>query len=123
MSIPTDRHYTKEHEWVVLDGEVATVGITAFAAESLGDVVYVDLPEVGGQITAGEVCGEIESTKSVSELYAPVSGEVQRVNSDLEDAPEVVNEDPYGNGWLFTVQVSGTGEFLDADAYGDLTAE
>lgn len=121
MSIPADRHYTKEHEWVILQEDVATVGVTAYAAEELGDVVYVDLPEVGAQITAGEPCGEIESTKSVSELYAPVSGEVQSVNEAVTDNPEMVNEDPYDAGWLFTVKVSGTGDFLDAEAYGELT--
>ena len=121
MSIPADRHYTKEHEWVILQEDVATVGVTAYAAEELGDVVYVDLPEVGAQLTAGEPCGEIESTKSVSELYAPVSGEVQSVNEAVTDNPETVNEDPYDAGWLFTVKVSGTGDFLDAEAYGELT--
>ncbi len=121
MSIPADRHYTKEHEWVILQEDVATVGVTAYAAEELGDVVYVDLPEVGAQLTAGEPCGEIESTKSVSELYAPVSGEVQSVNEAVTDNPEMVNEDPYDAGWLFTVKVSGTGDFLDAEAYGELT--
>ncbi len=121
MSIPADRHYTKEHEWVILQEDVATVGVTAYAAEELGDVVYVDLPEVGAQLTAGEPCGEIESTKSVSDLYAPVSGEVQSVNEAVTDNPEMVNEDPYDAGWLFTVKVSGTGDFLDAEAYGELT--
>lgn len=121
MSIPADRHYTKEHEWVILQEDVATVGVTAYAAEELGDVVYVDLPEVGAQLTAGEPCGEIESTKSVSELYAPVSGEVQSVNEAVTDNPETVNEDPYDAGWLFTVKVSDTGDFLDAEAYGELT--
>lgn len=121
MSIPADRHYTKEHEWVILQEDVATVGVTAYAAEELGDVVYVDLPEVGAQLTAGEPCGEIESTKSVSELYAPVSGEVQSVNEAVTDNPEMVNEDPYDAGWLFTVKVSDTGDFLDAEAYGELT--
>lgn len=123
MSIPTDRHYTAEHEWVVLADDVATVGVTAHAAESLGDVVYLDLPEVGGQISAGETCGEIESTKSVSELYAPVSGEVLSTNSEAVDNPEVVNADPYGAGWLFTVRVDQPGEFLDAAGYGALIAD
>lgn len=117
MSIPTDRYYTAEHEWVTIDGDEATVGVTAHAAESLGDVVYVDLPEAGTQVTAGAVCGEIESTKSVSELYAPVTGEVLRVNSEVEDNPEVVNAEPYGTGWLFTVRVQARGEFLDAAGY------
>lgn len=123
MTIPSDRHYTSEHEWVVMSDDEATVGVTAYAAESLGDVVYVDLPETGSQIHAGQPCGEIESTKSVSELYAPVSGEVTTVNEDVVDNPEVVNSDPYEKGWLFKVRVTETGEFLDADAYGELTTD
>ena len=123
MSTPTDRHYTAEHEWVVMDEDVATVGVTAYAAESLGDVVYLDLPEVGTEITAGQTCGEIESTKSVSELYAPVSGEILSINSDAVEDPEVVNSDPYGKAWLFTVRVTGTGEFLDAAGYDALIAD
>lgn len=123
MSTPTDRQYTAEHEWVVMDEDVATVGVTAYAAESLGDVVYLDLPEVGAEITAGQSCGEIESTKSVSELYAPVSGEVLSINSEAVDNPEVVNSDPYGEAWLFTVRVTGTGDFLDAAGYDALTSD
>ena len=121
MSVPTDRQYSAEHEWVVMTGDVARVGVTAFAAESLGDVVYVELPSVGQAITAGQTCGEIESTKSVSDLYAPVTGEVLEVNGEVDTSPELVNEDPYERGWLFTVQVAETGELLDADAYAKLT--
>jgi len=121
MSIPEDLSYTKEHEWLrIADGE-ATVGVTAFAAESLGDVVFVQLPEVGETITVGETCGEIESTKSVSELYAPASGEVTAVNENIEDSPELVNSDPYGAAWLFTVRSDSFGELLDAAAYAELT--
>jgi len=121
MSIPEDLSYTKEHEWLrIADGE-ATVGVTAFAAESLGDVVFVQLPEVGETITLGETCGEIESTKSVSELYAPATGEVTAVNEDIEDSPELVNSDPYGAAWLFTVRTDSLGELLDAAAYAELT--
>ena len=122
MSLPTDRHYTAEHEWVQISGDVARVGVTDYAASSLGDVVYLDLPEAGSQITAGETCGEIESTKSVSDLYAPATGEVLEVNQDAVDNPEVVNTDPFGAGWLFTVRTGGdTAELLDADAYTALT--
>jgi len=121
MSIPEDLSYTKEHEWLrIADGE-ATVGVTAFAAESLGDVVFVQLPEVGETITLGESCGEIESTKSVSELYAPATGEVTAVNEEMEDSPELVNSDPYGAAWLFTVRADSFGELLDAAAYAELT--
>ncbi|HLS15300.1 MAG TPA: glycine cleavage system protein GcvH [Beutenbergiaceae bacterium] len=121
MSVPTDRKYSAEHEWVVMTGDVARVGVTAYAAESLGDVVYVELPSVGQAVTAGQTCGEIESTKSVSDLYAPVTGEVLEVNGEVDTSPELVNEDPYERGWLFTVQVAETGELLDADAYAKLT--
>ncbi|WIX78914.1 glycine cleavage system protein GcvH [Amycolatopsis rhabdoformis] len=124
MSIPQNLSYTKEHEWLsVVDG-VATVGITAFAAESLGDIVFVQLPAVGGTVTAGEVFGEVESTKSVSELYSPVSGEVVEVNETTSDTPEVVNSDPYTEGWLLKVRLTGdVPELLDAAAYAALTQE
>lgn len=121
MSIPTDRQYTAEHEWITVADGVATVGVTAYAADALGDVVYVDLPSEGQSVTAGETCGEIESTKSVSDLYSPVTGEVVGVNTEVVDSPELVNSDPYEQGWLFTVKVSQTGELLDADAYSELT--
>ncbi|MEV0072485.1 MULTISPECIES: glycine cleavage system protein GcvH [unclassified Amycolatopsis] len=124
MSIPQNLSYTKEHEWLsVVDG-VATVGITAFAAESLGDIVFVQLPAVGGTVTAGEVFGEVESTKSVSELYSPVSGEVVEVNETTSDTPEIVNSDPYTEGWLLKVRLTGdVPELLDATAYAALTQE
>ncbi|WP_410659735.1 glycine cleavage system protein GcvH [Amycolatopsis sp. lyj-112] len=124
MSIPQDLKYTKEHEWLrVVDG-VATVGITAFAAESLGDIVFVQLPAVGDTVTAGEVFGEVESTKSVSELYAPVDGEVVEVNEATTDTPEVINSDSYTEGWLLKVRLSGdVPALLDAQAYAVLTQE
>jgi glycine cleavage system H protein len=124
MSIPQNLSYTKEHEWLsVVDG-VATVGITAFAAESLGDIVFVQLPGAGDTVTAGEVFGEVESTKSVSELYSPVSGEVVAVNETTSDTPEVVNSDPYTEGWLLKVRLTGdVPELLDAAAYAELTQE
>jgi glycine cleavage system H protein len=121
MSIPTDRQYTAEHEWVRIENGTATIGVTEFAATSLGDVVYLDLPEVGAAVVAGEPCGEIESTKSVSELYAPVSGVVASVNESAASSPEIVNGDPFGEGWLFTVTVETEGPLLDAAAYATLT--
>ncbi|WP_199435333.1 glycine cleavage system protein GcvH [Qaidamihabitans albus] len=123
MSIPEKLSYTKEHEWVHLADGVATVGITAFAAESLGDVVFVQLPSVGETITAGEVCGEIESTKSVSELFAPAGGTVTEVNETTVDSPEIVNSDPYDKGWLFRVRTDTVPELLDATAYAALIQE
>ncbi|OLT42663.1 glycine cleavage system protein H [Saccharomonospora sp. CUA-673] len=123
MTIPQDLRYTKEHEWISVDGDVATVGITAFAADALGDVVFVELPEVGSEVSAGTPCGEIESTKSVSELYAPVDGEVTEVNQAVVDTPESVNSDPYEQGWLFKVRVASVPELLDAAAYTALTQE
>ncbi|WP_375483379.1 glycine cleavage system protein GcvH [uncultured Mycobacterium sp.] len=128
--IPPDLHYTAEHEWVRRTGEnTVRVGITDFAQSSLGDVVFVQLPEVGTAVTAGESFGEVESTKSVSDLYAPVSAKVVAVNRDLEASPQLVNSDPYGAGWLLDLEADGSGaleqEFaalLDADAYrGTLT--
>jgi glycine cleavage system H protein len=128
--IPPDLHYTAEHEWVRRSGDdTARVGITDFAQSALGDVVFVQLPDVGTEVTAGESFGEVESTKSVSDLYAPVSGKVSAVNGDLEGSPQLVNSDPYCAGWLLDVQVSDVAELesaistlLDADAYrGTLT--
>ncbi|MFI5564146.1 glycine cleavage system protein GcvH [Amycolatopsis japonica] len=124
MSIPQDLKYTKEHEWLNVADGVATVGITAFAAESLGDIVFVQLPSVGDTVTAGEVFGEVESTKSVSELYAPVDGEVVEVNDATTDTPELINSDPYAEGWLLKVRLTGdVPALLDAQAYAVLTQE
>lgn len=120
-TIPTDLQYTAEHEWVTT-ADPATVGITANAAEALGDIVYLELPEVGAQVTAGTVCGEIESTKSVSEIYSPVTGTVVEINQDAVDEPGLVNTDPYGRGWLLRVEVVATGPLLSAQEYADLTA-
>ncbi len=115
-TFPAQLKYSREHEWV--DGSSpAAIGITALAADALGDVVYLELPEVGAVIEAGAVVGEIESTKSVSELYSPVSGTVVEVNQAAIDDPAVVNSDPYGAGWLLKVDVVSTGELLDADEY------
>ncbi|MDM4139511.1 MULTISPECIES: glycine cleavage system protein GcvH [Mycobacterium] len=128
--IPPDLRYTAEHEWVRRSGDdTVRVGITDFAQSALGDVVFVQLPDVGTELTAGESFGEVESTKSVSDLYAPVSGKVSAVNTDLDGSPQLVNSDPYGAGWLLDVQVSEVGELdstisslLDAEAYrGTLT--
>jgi glycine cleavage system H protein len=113
--------YTAEHEWVDADGDTATVGITAYAAERLGDIVYVELPAVGDEVTAGQVIGELESTKSVGDLYAPVSGTVTEVNADAVAAPEVLNSDPFGRGWLLKVRVTDAPALLDLDAYRRLT--
>ena len=124
MSNPQQLRYSKEHEWLSApeDG-VATVGITAHAAEALGDVVYVQLPEVGATVTAGETCGELESTKSVSDLYAPVSGEVTEANQDVVDDPALVNSAPFEGGWLFKVRVAEEpADLLSADEYAAFTA-
>ena len=128
--IPADLHYTAEHEWVRRSGEdTVRIGITDFAQSALGDVVFVQLPDVGSEVAAGESFGEVESTKSVSDLYAPVSGKVVAVNGDLDGNPQLVNSDPYGEGWLLDVQASdvavlesAVAELLDAEAYrGTLT--
>jgi glycine cleavage system H protein len=124
LSIPQDLKYTKEHEWLRVEDGVATVGITAFAAESLGDIVFVQLPSIGDTVTGGEVFGEVESTKSVSELYAPVDGEVVEVNGATTDTPELINSDPYTEGWLLKVRLTGdVPALLDAQAYVVLTQE
>ncbi|MFI7451690.1 glycine cleavage system protein GcvH [Nonomuraea sp. NPDC049714] len=124
-NIPEDLSYTKEHEWVagLEDGLIATIGITAFAAEALGDVVYVQLPEVGSTIEAGDSIGEVESTKSVSEIFTPVGGEVVEVNQTLVEDPSLANSDPYGEGWMFRVRVEGNAEdLLSAEEYAALTS-
>ena len=121
-SIPADLLYSAEHEWVAVDaepGSVVTVGITDYAAKALGDVVYVELPSVGDKVTAGEVCGELESTKAVSELYSPVTGTVTAVNEALEGAPGTINDDPYTAGWILKVEVSEDADLMDADSYAD----
>ena len=115
--------YTAEHEWIALDGDIATVGITDYAADKLGDVVFVELPSVGSTVTAAAVVGEIESTKSVGELYAPLTGEVVEANDAVVDDPSLVNADPFGDGWLVKLRVdaSAIGDLLDRDAYLALT--
>jgi glycine cleavage system H protein len=122
-AVPADLQYTAEHEWVRLEGDVATVGITQYAADALGDVVYVDLPKVGAALAAGAIVGEVESTKSVGELYAPLDGEVVDANQAVVDAPETINSDPYGDGWLVKVRVSSTPALLSADEYRALIGE
>lgn len=126
-TVPEDLHYTREHEWVSITGSTALVGITDYAQHALGDVVYVSAPAVGATVTAGEPCGEVESTKSVSDIFAPVDGEVTEVNPELEDNPGLVNEDPYGSGWLFKVALSADGGtvppgLLSAGEYDQLTS-
>lgn len=121
--IPPDLKYIATHQWVRLEGDVATVGITDFAQEQLGDVVYVELPEVGASLAAADEAGVVESVKSASDVYSPVSGEVVEVNGTLEESPEIVNESPYAGGWMFKVRLSGAtlpDELLDAQAYASL---
>jgi glycine cleavage system H protein len=121
--VPAHLRYTKDHEWIAVDGDQLTVGITQYAADALGDVVYVDHPSVGSSISAGSIVGEVESTKSVGEIFAPVAGEVTEVNQAVVDDPALINRDPYGEGWLFKVAGSDSGDFLDADAYRQLIGE
>jgi glycine cleavage system H protein len=120
MNFPEDLRYTQEHEWVRVDGTTARIGITDYAQDALGDVVYVDLPTVGATVAAMAACCEVESTKSVSEIFSPVSGTIAEVNSDLSDTPQMINEDPYGKGWIFSVEMSDLSEvegLMDANAY------
>ena len=127
MTIPAELRYTAEHEWVAVDGPVASVGITDYAQRALGDVVFVSVPTPGTRVTAGEPCGEVESTKSVSDIYSPVDGEVTEVNSEVDDDPGLVNSDPYGAGWLMRVRLDdGSAEpagLLSADQYTELTKD
>lgn len=123
MNIPEELQYTRSHEWVRREGDVATLGITEPAQDELGDVVFVDLPEEGATLAAGESFGSVESVKAVSDLYTPVGGEVVEVNSALEDGPEKVNEDPYGEGWIVRLRVSEEGELLSAADYQKVAEE
>jgi len=120
VEFPEHLKYTKEHEWVAIDGTRARVGITDYAQDALGDIVFVQLPTVGTSVDAMATCAEVESTKSVSDIYAPVSGSIAAVNEALNDSPELLNQDPYGVGWIFDVDLSNTAELdglLDANAY------
>ncbi len=120
MEFPSDRRYSREHEWVAADGDTGRVGITDYAQDQLGDVVFVQLPEVGLEVVAHASCAEVESTKSVSEIYSPVTGTIASVNEALNDEPERLNRDPYGEGWIFTITMADPGELdalLDAAAY------
>jgi len=123
MSVPGDLQYTKSHEWVRVEGDVATVGITDHAQDELGDVVFVEMPEQGATLAAGDAFGAVESVKAVSDLYAPVGGEVVEVNGTLEDSPEKINEDPYGEGWILKLRTSGEADLLSPEDYEKLLEE
>jgi glycine cleavage system H protein len=123
MANPTNLQYTKEHEWVKVEGDVATVGITKYAADALGEIVYVDLPKVGANTTYMKICGEIESTKSVGELYAPMDGEIVAVNESLPNSPETINQDPFGEGWLIKIRYTQLPDLLSAQEYNALVGE
>ncbi|HEY4384753.1 MAG TPA: glycine cleavage system protein GcvH [Ktedonobacteraceae bacterium] len=123
---PTDRLYTKEHEWVLVKGDVATIGITEYAQRELGEIVFVELPEVGQTFNEGDACGTIESVKAVAEIYVPVSGELFERNETVQEDPEVVNDDPQGEGWLFRVRFSDSSplkNLMDAAKYEDFVKE
>lgn len=125
LNYPDDLRYTPDHEWVKDQGEgIVRVGITAYAQDALGDVVYVSLPAVGDELTAGDACGEVESTKSVSDLYAPLAGEVTAVNESLDATPELINSDPYGEGWMMEIKIADPADIetlLDVEAYQEQT--
>ena len=124
--IPSNLRYHKEHEWVRVEGTQATIGISHFAQDALGDIVFIDLPKVGATVAAGQQIGEVESTKTTSTIYTPVSGTIAKVNADLKDHPEVVNSDPYGKGWMAVVDLSAVSEvegLLSADQYKDFLSQ
>lgn len=126
MTVPSELKYSKEHEWVKVDGDILTIGITDFAQSELGDIVFVELPEEGDELTSGDSFGSVESVKTVSELYAPLSGKVVEVNEELEDSPEFVNESSYDKAWMVKVELSDKAqldELLDADAYSEMIGE
>ena len=122
MNIPENLKYTVDHEWVMIESDRAKVGITDYAQDALGDVVFVDIPEVGKRVTVGETVTEVESTKSVSDIYAPLEGEIIEINQDLDDSPELLNGDPYGEGWIFipVPTICSTGNLLSANEYREL---
>ena len=123
MHIPENLKYTSDHEWVMVESDKAKVGITDYAQDALGDVVFVDIPEVGKRVTVGETVTEVESTKSVSDIYAPLEGEIIEINSDLDDSPELLNGDPYGEGWIFILKLdeaASTDNLLTANEYREL---
>jgi glycine cleavage system H protein len=123
LNIPEDLQYTKSHDWVRIEGDTATIGITDHAQEELGDVVFVELPDEGATFDAGESFGTVESVKAVSDLYTPVGGEIVEVNSALEDAPENINEDPYGEGWIVKLRTSDEADLLSPEEYEKVVAE
>ncbi len=123
MSVPEELQYTRSHEWVRTEDDTATIGITDYAQEELGDIVFVELPEEGATFDAGDSFGTVESVKAVSDLYAPVGGEVVEVNEALEESPEKINEDPYGDGWIVKLRVSDEGDLLSASDYEQLLEE
>ena len=123
MHIPESLKYTSDHEWVMVESDKAKVGITDYAQDALGDVVFVDIPEVGKRVAVGETVTEVESTKSVSDIYAPLEGEIIEINHDLDDSPELLNGDPYGEGWIFILQLdeaASTENLLSANEYREL---
>ena len=126
MELPEELKYTEEHEWVMVEGDLAMIGITDFAQDALGDVVFVELPAVGTEVTTGKAFGVVESVKAVSDVYAPVSGTVEEINEELPDAPEIINTSPYGDGWMIKIRMSNPGELdglMDAAVYQAHLAE
>ena len=123
MNVPQDLQYSRSHEWVRTEGDTATVGISDHAQDELGDVVFVELPDEGATFNAGDSFGTVESVKAVSDVYAPVGGEVVEVNSSLEDAPEKINDDPYGEGWLVKLRTSGEADLLSPEEYEKVVEE
>lgn len=124
--VPAELRYTPEHEWIRVEGDQAIIGVTDFAQDALTDVVWVELPDVGMSVGVMESCGSVESVKSVSEIYAPIAGDITEANESLEDAPEQINQDPYGEGWIWKMTISDAGELdslLDAAAYSELIGE
>lgn len=126
MDFPEELKYTEEHEWIAIEADIATIGISDFAQNQLGDVVFVELPEVGDELEAGKPFGVVESVKAVSDVYSPLSGEVMEINEDLPDAPELLNTSPYEDGWMIKIRLSNPqelGDLLDAAAYQELVAD